>query len=46
MTKLAVYLAQKSVNKSDVARKTESSKVEIIELFLSLVPDCKLNNYI
>ena len=34
MTKLAVYLAQKSVNKSEVARKTGLSKVRISELFL------------
>jgi DNA-binding Xre family transcriptional regulator len=35
MTKLGVYLAQKSVNKSEVARKTGLSRARINELTLS-----------
>lgn len=40
MTKLGLYLAQKSVNKSEVARKTGLSKARISEL--SLNPSTKL----
>lgn len=35
MTKLGIYLAQKSVNKSEVARKTGLSRARINELTLS-----------
>ncbi|TXJ28702.1 MAG: XRE family transcriptional regulator [Chitinophagaceae bacterium] len=35
MTKLGLYLAQKSVNKSEVARKTGLSKARISELSLN-----------
>lgn len=35
MTKLGMYLAQKSVNKSEVARKTGISRARINELTLS-----------
>jgi putative transcriptional regulator len=35
MTKLGLYLAQKSVNKSEVARKTGLSKARISELTLN-----------
>lgn len=35
MTKLGMYLAQKSVNKSEVARKTGLSKARISELSLN-----------
>jgi putative transcriptional regulator len=35
MTKLGYYLAQKSVNKSEVARKTGLSKARISELSLN-----------
>lgn len=35
MTKLGIYLAQKSVNKSEVARKTGISRARINELTLS-----------
>lgn len=35
MTKLGLYLAQKSVNKSEVARKTGLSKARMNELTLS-----------
>ena len=35
MTKLGFYLAQKSVNKSEVARKTGLSKARISELSLN-----------
>lgn len=40
MTKLGLYLAQKSVNKSEVARKTGLSKARISEL--SLNPSTRL----
>lgn len=40
MTKLGLYLAQKSVNKSEVARKTGLSKARISELTLN--PSTKL----
>lgn len=40
MTKLGMYLAQKSVNKSEVARKTGLSKARISEL--SLNPSTRL----
>lgn len=35
MTKLGLYLAQKSVNKSEVARKTGLSKARLSELCLN-----------
>lgn len=35
MTKLGLYLAQKSVNKSEVARKTGLSKARLSELTLN-----------
>lgn len=35
MTKLGLYLAQKSVNKSEVARKTGLSKARLSELSLN-----------
>jgi DNA-binding Xre family transcriptional regulator len=35
MTKLGLYLAQKSVNKSEIARKTGLSKARISELSLN-----------
>jgi DNA-binding Xre family transcriptional regulator len=40
MTKLGLYLAQKSVNKSEIARKTGLSKARISEL--SLNPSTRL----
>jgi len=40
MTKLGLYLAQKSVNKSEVARKTGLSKSRISEL--SMNPSTRL----
>ncbi len=40
MTRLGLYLAQKSVNKSEVARKTGLSKARISEL--SLNPSTRL----
>jgi len=36
MTKLGVYLAKKSINKSEVARKTGISKARMSELTLNL----------
>ncbi|MFT3949927.1 MAG: helix-turn-helix transcriptional regulator [Agriterribacter sp.] len=36
MTRLGIYLAQKSVNKSEVARKTGISRARINELTLSM----------